>query len=270
MPVQLAICSAGLDKPEETATRLAQLGVCAIETSSEFYLNAEEKHIREVAAMFLDRGVRLRSVHAPFGNEHNLSSPNPGVRLATVEEHARLLRKCAVAGVHCIVVHAGTDETKDRPADAVAWAIESLRKLAPVAEESGVRMAVENLPPGYLGCDANQLMEIVTGGESSSIGVCFDTGHAHMNGTMAATFERVKDHVVTFHLHDNDGKGDLHYQPPFGTIDWREFVRIFRTMGFNDAVTVEAPPWTRDDWTRLLDDVTRLLDGYEAILAAAK
>jgi hypothetical protein len=41
-------------------------------------------------------------------------------------------------------------------------------------------------------------------------------------------------------------------------------------MGFNDAVTVEAPPWTRDDWTRLLDDVTRLLDGYEAILAAAK
>lgn len=270
MPVQLAVCDTGLDKPEETATRLALQGVCAIETSSEFYLATDETRLRDVARIFADRGVRLRSVHAPFGKEHNLSSPDPGIRRATVEEHILLLRRCAAAGVFCIVVHAGTDETTDREADAVAWAIESLQMLAPVAEGTGVRMALENLPPGYLGCDGNQLLEMITTINSPALGICYDSGHAHMNGAMAKTFELLKDYVITFHIHDNNGKRDLHYQPPYGTIDWEAFVRIFRTMHFEDAVTVEAPPWAKADWRRLLDDVTRLFEGYEALIAAEK
>jgi sugar phosphate isomerase/epimerase len=259
-----------LDKPHETSAQLAAQGIRVIETSAEFFLNSDEKRLREVARIFLDNDVRLRSVHAPFGNEHNLSSPNPAIRKTTVDEHALLLRRCAAAGIHCIVVHAGTDETKDRQSDGVAWAIESLAALAPVAEETGVLMALENLPPGYLGCDGHQLVEMVTAVDSAGLGVCYDSGHAHMNGAMAATFELVKARVVTFHIHDNDGRQDLHSQPPFGTIDWEAFVKIFRTMRFDDAVTVEAAPWAKGGWMRLLDDVTRLFDGYEARLVAAE
>lgn len=269
MSVQFAVCSAGLDTPEATATQLAAQGVRAIETSPEFFLNADDRRIREVARVFRDNGIRLRSVHAPFGNEHNLSSPNSAIRASAVDEHARLLRQCAAAEIYCVVFHAGTDETKDRPRDAAAWAIESLSALVAVAKETGARIALENLLPGYPGCAADELLDIVAAVDSTLLGVCFDSGHAHVAGAMAATLERVKDRVITFHLHDNDGKGDLHYQPPFGTIDWESFVKVFRTMGFGDAVTVEAAPWAKGGWSRLLDDVTRLLAHFEERIAGA-
>jgi len=34
----------------------------------------------------------------------------------------------------------------------------------------------------------------------------------------------LKEHIFNFHIHDNDGTRDMHLQPPYGSIDWEEFI----------------------------------------------
>jgi sugar phosphate isomerase/epimerase len=58
--------------------------------------------------------------------------------------------------------------------------------------------------------------------------VCFDVGHANMNGGVETAFRLLKTRIRSTHVHDNNGKEDLHLFPlasPGGTVDWR------RTMG---------------------------------------
>jgi sugar phosphate isomerase/epimerase len=54
----------------------------------------------------------------------------------------------------------------------------------------------------------------------TSVKMCFDAGHAHLEGGVAEALEIVRDFVVTTHLHDNRGERDDHLLPYEGTIDW--------------------------------------------------
>jgi sugar phosphate isomerase/epimerase len=50
--------------------------------------------------------------------------------------------------------------------------------------------------------------------------LCFDTGHAHLDGGVPEALEIVRDFVATTHIHDNRGERDDHLLPYEGTIDW--------------------------------------------------
>ena len=58
-----------------------------------------------------------------------------------------------------------------------------------------------------------------------AVGICYDSGHAHITADAAATLHLLSPYVVTVHLHDNDGVDDLHLIPGQGTIDWPSVVK---------------------------------------------
>ena len=72
-----------------------------------------------------------------------------------------------------------------------------------------------------------------------------------------------------FALVDNDGVGDLHFQPPYGTVNWIDFVSVFRTMEleYRDFMTVETPPWPGGGYRQLIGQVSALLNHLEERLA---
>jgi sugar phosphate isomerase/epimerase len=267
--VRIAVQAGGLDDPRMTVDSLAAEGVEAIEANAEFFLNNSAGMITETARILDAGGVKIRSVHAPFGNQHSLSAPDEDVRAKAVETHAHLLRQTAYAGVSVIIAHPGTSEAPDRVAEMREWCTESLIELAPIAEQTQVHIGLENMLPNHPGTTGEELLDILDVVDSPAIGVCFDTGHAHCNGDMRGVFEVVKDRIITFHLADNDGVGDLHFQPPYGTINWIDFVSIFRTMElpYRDFMTVEAPPWPGSSYRQLIDQVSALLNNLEARLA---
>ena len=81
-----------------------------------------------------------------------------------------------------------------------------------------------------------------------AVGVCYDTGHANImtmhpgkrpdryraymynswyeTGILPENdaFEKLSPHIVTTHIHDNDGYGDLHAMPGDGNIDWEDLL----------------------------------------------
>jgi sugar phosphate isomerase/epimerase len=97
-------------------------------------------------------------------------------------------------------------------------AFTSLEHLRIFAKERGVTLAVENTPNEM--ATPAKLRHFVDETRMHDVRFCFDFGHAHMSGGVAAGWEAMGDLVVSAHLHDNHGEKDEHLLPFEGAIDW--------------------------------------------------
>ena len=107
------------------------------------------------------------------------------------------------------------DIPDDRKWDAV---FSSLEHLSLFARQRGVTLAIENTP-GEMSTPVN-LKNFLEQTRLSSVKICFDAGHAHLEGGAPAALEIVRDFVATTHIHDNRGERDDHLLPYEGSIDW--------------------------------------------------
>jgi len=71
------------------------------------------------------------------------------------------------------------------------------------------------------------------------VGVCFDTGHAHMMSDVAQTFESLKNHIHSTHVHDNAKERDSHLWPGAGTIDWKQTLELLNTAPHRPPLLLE-------------------------------
>jgi sugar phosphate isomerase/epimerase len=97
-------------------------------------------------------------------------------------------------------------------------AFTSLENLAMFAKARGVTIALENTPD-ELGAPAS-LQHFITDTHLHDLKLCFDIGHAHIEEGVQASFDAMRERVVSTHIHDNHGDKDEHLLPFEGTIDW--------------------------------------------------
>jgi sugar phosphate isomerase/epimerase len=188
-------------------------------------------------------GVSIHTIHALFGDERNLGVADEAARAAGIRAHEKTLRVAADLGASNVVFHIGGAE----PDVNLSSALRSVETLLAVAEDAGVDVAIENLPPGLLGSSPEDLVAIMEAFDSPRLGVCLDTGHAHMTGGCDRWLDAVGPHVSMVHLHDNMGDVDNHLAPGEGTIDWPRAQRRLRENGYSGPWVSESrvhPGWT--------------------------
>lgn len=267
--MKLAVCIWDLKTPDETIRDLAANDLEFVELGPDFFMAQDEQTIRETTAKFEDAGISIFAGHAPFvGPEANLSSLNTAERQKAVENHKKMLHRAALAHSRHIVVHPGQHaDLPDIPKMERLVKI-SLEELLPVAEETGVKLAVENMPPEYPCWSSRILRDLVEDFSSEWIGACFDTGHAHMGPQrgVAEAFKTLRDVIIAFHVHDNDGTWDRHMQPPYGTIDWVSFAKILKEVSFDDPISIEALPWTGSTWRTELREMEALFTSGQLLI----
>jgi hypothetical protein len=71
--MELAICRGGLDDPQATTDWLLENEAYIIETGADFFLNSDDGEIEGTAEVFREKEISIRSIHAPFGSNCNLS-----------------------------------------------------------------------------------------------------------------------------------------------------------------------------------------------------
>ena len=170
---------------------------------------------------------------------------------------------CAFFGCRYIVVHGfklayylGSEEQEWEQTERF------LESLAPMAKEMGLTMCIENLYEnigGHIvegaGCDVRRAVERIDRMNdryhAEVLGFCFDTGHANLVGIDFESFITTLGHrLKVLHIHDNDGRSDLH-QIPFTftrtrenkpSTDWQGFVRGLRNIHFDKVLSFETAP----------------------------
>src|SRR5579872_6909821 len=207
----------------------ARAGVSAIElfcSRGHFdYRSAEDAH--ELAGWLAGNNLTLHSIHSPTTRDFHLTresgaplsicDPERLRRQEAVDEIKRALDLVEVIPFRYCVQHVA--RLRDIP-DQRRWdaAFSSLENLSLFARQRGVTLVLENTP-GEMATPVN-LKNFLETTRLTSVKLCFDTGHAHIDSNLDTSLADVRDLVVTTHIHDNHGEHDEHLLPYKGTIDW--------------------------------------------------
>jgi sugar phosphate isomerase/epimerase len=227
------------------AAGLRALGVTLVEVGGwdGAFDYSNEDMLRRAADLLRAEGVRVYSYHPPFGGQYDFSVLDEGARANALSLTLQQLHSAAALGASYAVIHPSDSVP---PADHLLRRRNSghgLRQLARAAEDLGVILAIENLPPGYLAADVEELMWLVEGSESHAAQVCFDTGHANLQkAPISEWLRRINNKLATIHWHDNDGTADQHRLPGQGTIDWQDFFHALAEARWNRPICLEAAP----------------------------
>lgn len=202
-----------------------------------------------------DAGLAVRSVHGCWGGQSirarqvDLASLDPSSRAESRDDIRSCLAWASSAGAGFLVVHpGGLSDRADagRRRDAL---VASLVDLAVAAGDAGVMLCVENMPPGvHPGSSMADLAGIVAEVASPMVALALDTGHAAIRRDgpadpgldLAATTRAAGRLLATTHVHDNDGRRDLHWPPGFGVVDWDDWVRHLDAIDYRGPIVLEC------------------------------
>lgn len=235
------------DSLAQTFQVLRDLGVRLIELSAgEEPPNPDLRdptQVAEMARLAAETGVCIFCVHTEFRGRWNLNSPEEAVRRFAIEANQQVIRGAGQLGAGHVVLHPGAElNPGESLAEQLDRALGSMRALAPVAAEVGVRLAVENLPPDHLGGSLEQVQALLSALDPTIFWFCCDTGHAAVAGEGPAAYVRAfADRLLGVHWHDNGGEDD-HRFPGLGEVDWEDFFAALRGINYALPITVEALP----------------------------
>lgn len=128
--------------------------------------------------------------------------------------------------------------------------IELLKEVAKIGRQHGIGVNIENLPPGAMhdyNRSVDDLLAIIAESDDDSIGICFDSGHAHLNDLdMKSSIVRAGQYLKETHLHDNLGNissnnsiNDLHQPVGVGTLNWLAVMAGLKEIGYSNPVVFE-------------------------------
>ena len=194
----------------------------------------------------------------------------------------RSLEICQLLGIPNTVVHAGW-----RRGISIEEFFELNKafyeKLFPYMEKTGVNVLTENSTPANMG----DRPYIISGADTRAFAdyvnhplfhVCWDTGHANIQGNQYDDIITLGDHLRAVHINDNRGTGDEHIIPYLGTVNLDEIMHALKDVGFQGAFTFECNTTLRPGkcWhgnrqafpedTRLLEPQLFMQDDLEKLL----
>lgn len=241
--------------------------------------------VRALGQILADNRLRVLSLHAPTSRDFGLNreggtplSITEVERVRRIEAMDELKRAIDVAEdlpFDRMILHMGShrDAPDPRKRDA---AFSSLEHLILHGKHAGVTICVENTTsemgePAYL-------RSFVEETRLTGLRFNFDVGHAHLadgpeDERVAASFEAMREHIVSAHIHDNLGDKDAHLPPYDGSIDWLVTLQLFRSLpGGEIPLTLELKEKTGPDAPGLLDQLSsaaksldRLEEDFQAL-----
>lgn len=233
---------------------LKELGFDAVETP--VGPETQPQELRDHIARCVGAGLKI-SLHpysegSIFNPTHFSPDPDNPCRqlhqrfLALAAEAARLAQSPTIVNIHGA---AGTDQDPrpfllDQTVSFFMWAGQWCRDNAP---QVGVTVELQispnaDEPRQRIGDKYDELLEIAP---RSGVGVCWDFGHAYWNTRRYAwplyPPEALLPHIRHVHCHDVFG-GEDHQPLIYGTVPWRNFLKLLHDHGFSGRVILEVPP----------------------------
>ena len=207
---------------------------------------ADKAHIRELGNWFKSGTVQFHSMHSPMYSSNdfarntepplNIVDLDKRRRIESMDEIKRALEVAEYAPFRFLVQHVGLGHEADDPRKFEA-ALSSIEHLRAFARPLGVSLLVENIPNEL--STPEKLMELIKALHYEDLGVCFDTGHAHIMSSVHQAFGVLEQRIRSTHVHDNQRDRDAHLWPGEGNIDWNQTIQSLRAAPQSPALLLE-------------------------------
>lgn len=117
--------------------------------------------------------------------------------------------------------------------------VASLKKVVPHAERAGVKLAIETHDDW---CKAENLMAVINGVGSPTLGVCWDIANASWVEPLDVTHAQIKGHI--YHVHFKDaglGPDGKHHSmlPGTGQVDMLGGLKLLKSGGYDGWLSFE-------------------------------
>ncbi len=250
----------------EFAGWAAETGFAGIELaafSSEHFSRdfGDPTTVRALGARCRALGIAVNAFEA--GHLRYLTvSEDPGVRRQAVEGLARSLETAQALGTDLVYLHSAphpswtiefrrlydefTPPVSVEIPPGFAWDSSweqyrsTVEEMAELAEEEGVRMALE-IRPYEMVSNADGMCRLIEAVGSPSLGVVFDTGHFLVQRELLpVAIEKLAGRIFLVHLADNNGVQDHHWAPGKGAVPWESVLRALAKVGYAGFANIDV------------------------------
>lgn len=177
--------------------------------------------------------VAKRGLTISGGAIRNDFCQRPGAKLdAEMAQAGVWIKHYAFLGAPAIRFFAGNVPKGVTQEQATEWCIAAFEKIAPVAADHNVKIAIEN--HGGITAKAEGLLAIVKGITSPAVGINFDSGNFRSTDDPYAELKQIAPYAVNAQVKVDMYPGGKH-QPA----DLKRIIGILREAGYNGWVALE-------------------------------
>ena len=203
-----------------------------------------ELYLKEQRKIAENTGIEISQAHAPW--RWPVQDFTKEEREERFEKISRSIAGTAILGCRNFVIHPimpFTTHDEEHTQETYEMNVEFMDRLKNVGRENDVVICLENMPmPKFSLGSVPSILEFVKVMDSEYFKICLDTGHATFFDLSAGDAVRLlgKEYLYTLHIHDNDGKGDRHWEPFRGLIDWEDFGNALHEIQYDGVISLEA------------------------------
>jgi sugar phosphate isomerase/epimerase len=237
---------------ETTLARIRAYGYESIEISGE----PERYDVNETRRLLKTHGIRCWGAVTMTLGERNLAAKDEAQRARSVDYVKRVVRFVSeLDGTEITIVPTTVGKVSPDASPQVEWdwVVEALCEIYDLAEQRGVRMALEPLNrfETYFLNRAEQAVALAEA-VGPNCGVCMDAFHMNIEeDDFLQSIRTAGPRLADFHVADNN-----RLAAGMGTIDWAATIETLRQVGYDGALTVEfVAPVDRTPVTRYPDQV---------------
>lgn len=224
----------GTGCPEEYLRRIGAAGFTHIhwchQWDTDFLYGPAETD--QIADWLGELNLVLLDLHASAGKEKAWGSSREYERRAGVELVANRIEMTARLGSEVVIMHLPGGAFEEHSPRVQR----SLDELRPCAAMHGVRIALEN---GGSHQSFDDIERVLDAYGPDYLGLCYDSGHGNLFPEGLDRLDRIRDRLISVHLHDNDGSADQHRLLFTGSVDWGRLAGILARSGYEKCVSME-------------------------------
>ena len=210
--------------------------------------------LAEIRSAAQELGLALPSVASSLFWAYSFTSDDPNEREQAHQAAVCEIQTAKALGADTVLVVPGSVSVEfvpERPVVAydVCWerALQEMKRLAPIAEEAGINIGIENVWNRFL-LSPLEMRQFLDEIGSERVGAYFDVGNVVYSGYPEQWIRILGKRIKKVHFKDfrrNPGGLNSFVDILSGDVDWPAVMQAFADIGYDDWVTGEMiPPYT--------------------------
>lgn len=223
----------------------------ALGADGEISMTSTDEELLSIKAYAEELGIKIPSLSSGLCWANSLTANDPEERQKAFDMVVRQLYCAKMIGAETILVIPGSVSVEFVPEWGVVdydvvyeRALEQMKKLAPIAEEYGVQIGLENVWNKFL-LSPMEMRSFIDAVGSEWVGSYFDTGNVVYSGYPEQWIKILGKRIFKVHFKDyrrNPGGLNAFVDLLAGDVDWKAVRQAFKDIGYEGWAAGEMIP----------------------------